>query len=254
MILLCPGCMTKLRVSDSSLTGKKEVWVKCPKCGERFRPQPGNLDKELGLAPAQTAPVPGQRDAVNSILNRIDYNRLGTGAREEAGTILDALPVLPEDPPRTKIWLGLTAVMVILLLGAMGWVFAYSVAPPVETQAYEAPPPLDYGKDILLSDFLALRRDLLRLRHVDRNINYKGRESRIYKYYVPLLAPDTCREITEIHLWSTRTTDGFKMSGTCADPRLEGATLEVRWDLRAAKIAVKDGPMELNLQLPASIS
>jgi hypothetical protein len=112
---------------------------------------------------------------------------------------------------------------------------------------------LDYGRDVLLSDFLALRRDLLRVRHVDRDINYRGRESRIFKYYAPLLAPDLCQEITQIHLWSTRTVDGFKMEGACADPRESPATLEVRWDLQSANISVKDRPKEFTLSLPRPV-
>jgi hypothetical protein len=244
--------MTKLRIPDSALQVKKTVWVKCPKCGERFRPQQIDLDKELGLgtAPDSRGPAPKKREAVNSILNRINMTNMRSRSAEDSAAILDALPVLPEDPPRTKIFLGVTIALVVLLLGALGWVFNASVAPTAEPQPIVATAPLDYGKDVLLYDFQALRRDLLRLRHVDRDINYKGRESRIFKYYVPLLAPDLCQEITQIHLWSSRTQEGFKMEGACADPRANPAVLEVRWDLQSANISVKDRPTEITLSLP----
>jgi hypothetical protein len=246
--------MTKLRLPDSSIEGRKEVWIKCPKCGERFKPLLQNLEKDLELEPVidSHAPNPDRKQAVDKILSQINMEALSTNADKEKVSLLDALPVLPEDPPRTKFFLGLTIALVIFLLGAIAYIFVSSGAPPLENQSYASVAPLDYGKDVLLFDFMALRRDLLRLRHVDRIIDYRGRESRIYKYYVPILAPELCQEITEIHLWSPRTQDGFKMEATCVDPREVTAILEVRWDLQSAKVNIQGRPMEVRLTLPQS--
>jgi hypothetical protein len=130
-------------------------------------------------------------------------------------------------------------------------VFFHSGAPSAETQAAETPPPPDYGRDSLLYDIMALRRDVLRLRHVDRTIDYRGRESRIYKYFVGNLAPEACQEVTEIHMWSPRTSQGFKMQAACLNPAGEPAILEVSWDSQLAKITVAGRPLMVDLPLPA---
>ncbi|MDR1080440.1 MAG: zinc-ribbon domain-containing protein [Deltaproteobacteria bacterium] len=251
MILHCPGCMAKLRMPDSYLVGGKEVWIKCPKCGERFRPQRPDLDGELGLSSsAAKGPEPGRRKQVEDILNRLDLDKMGGHRETDFGQVLDALPVVPEVPKKTWIFLGLTALLVAGLLGALAWVFHSSGAPPPPEQPVEAPPPPDYGRDLLLPDMMALRRDLMRLRHVERHIDYRGRESRFYKYYTPLLAPDLCQDITALTLWSPRTSDGFFLEGECLNPLDTPAVLEVRWDPHAARIKVRGRDQTVELPLP----
>ncbi|MDR1036120.1 MAG: zinc-ribbon domain-containing protein [Deltaproteobacteria bacterium] len=250
MILHCPGCMAKLRMPDSYLERGKEVWIKCPKCGERFRPQRPDLDGELGLSPSAKGPEPGHRKQVEDILSRLDLDKMGGTRETDFGLVLDALPVVPEVPKKTWIFLGLTALLVAGLLGALAWVFHSSGAPPPPQQPAEAPPPPDYGRDLLLPDIMALRRDLLRLRHVERHIDYRGRESRFYKYYTPLLAPDLCQDITALTLWSPRTSDGFMLEGECMNPLDTPATLEVQWDLHTAKIKVRGRDQTVELPLP----
>ncbi|MDR1315211.1 MAG: zinc-ribbon domain-containing protein [Deltaproteobacteria bacterium] len=254
MILHCPGCMAKLRMPDRYLDGGKEVWIKCPKCGERFRPQKPDLDGELGISEHARGPVPERRKQVEDILSRLDLDKMGGRREADFEQMLDALPVVPEVPKKTWIFLGLTALMVAGLLGALAWVFHSSGAPsPPETPA-EAPPPPDYGRDLLLPDLMAIRRDLLRLRHVERHIDYRGQESRFYKYYTPILAPDLCQDITALTLWSPRTSEGFSLEAECLNPLDTPAVIEVRWDLHSAKIKVKgrDQTVELPLPQPAA--
>jgi hypothetical protein len=252
MILHCPGCMVKLRMPDSYLDGGKEVWIRCPKCGERFRPQRPDLGDELGLSapPTSRGPTPGRLKQVEDILNRLDLDKMSARNEGDIGQVVDALPVVPEIPRRTWIFLALTALLVAGLLAGLAWDFHSSSAPPALPPAVEAPPPPDYGRDLLLSDIMALRRDLLRLRHVDRLIDYQGRESRFYKYYIPLLAPDLCQEVQSLRLWSPRTSDGFTLEAQCTNPSDLPAVIEVSWDLHSAKISVKGREQTVELPLP----
>ncbi|MDR3155256.1 MAG: zinc-ribbon domain-containing protein [Deltaproteobacteria bacterium] len=253
MILHCPGCMVKLRLPDSYLEGGKEVWVRCPKCGERFRPQRPDLAGELGLSapPQSRSPSPDRQRQVADILNRIDYGALGGRRREtDIGQALDALPVIPEVPKKTWVFLGLTCLLVAALLVAIGWVFHSAAAPPPPATAAAAAPPPDYGRDLLLPDLLSIQRDLLRVRHIDRRIDYRGSESRFYKYYVPILAPDLCQEITALRLWSSRTSEGFTLVGECLNPRQSPAAIEVRWDYNTARISIQGRPQTVDLPLP----
>ncbi|MDR2404956.1 MAG: hypothetical protein LBE27_01120 [Deltaproteobacteria bacterium] len=249
MILHCPGCRAKLRLADE-YKNNKEIWIKCPKCGERFRPQSSDLVAQLTREPKVEGPSPESRRKVEDLLNRMDLDKMSQAKQDRDEFSLDAIPVIPEPPQRAKIFLVITALLVVAMLLALGIIFKYSVAPPVQTQAAETPPPPDYGKDILLYDLMSLRKDILKLRHVDRTINYRGRESRIYKYFVSNLAPDLCQDITNIHIWSPQTSQGFKMSASCLSPTLEAATLEVDWNINAAKISIPGRPLVVDLPLP----
>jgi hypothetical protein len=249
MILYCPGCRAKLRLSDE-YQNKKEIWIKCPKCGERFRPQSEDLTAQLADAPKSTSPSPIGKKAVEDLISRMDLDKMGQAMQDRDDFTLDAIPVIPEPPTRAKLYTSITIFLVVAMLVALGVVFWNAVAPPVQTQAAETPPPPDYGKDMLLPDIMALRKDILRLRHVDRNINYTGPESRIYKYFVNNLAPDLCQEITGIHIWSPRTSEGFKMKGTCLDPNQDPAILEVNWNIQLAQITVSNRPLVVDLPLP----
>jgi hypothetical protein len=249
MILHCPGCRAKLRLSDE-YQNKKEIWIKCPKCGERFRPQSIDLAAKLAGAPKGPGPTPQGRMAVEDLISRMDLDKLGRAKQDSDEFTLDAIPVIPEPPVRTRIYTGITIVLVVALLVALGVIFQHSVAPMDQPQTDEGPPPLDYAKDILLSDFTAMRSDVLRLRHVNKTISYRGRESRIYKYFVGNLAPDLCQEITEVHLWSPRTSQGLKMGATCLDRNQETATLDIIWNIQLAKLSVVGRPLVVELPLP----
>lgn len=249
MILHCPGCRVKLRVPDSHLENQKEIWVKCPKCGERFRPQSLNLDSELGRVTG--SPGPAHEKSVTDILNRMQLDQMSPRSSEDFERVLDALPVIPETPPHTKILLGITISLVFALFFALILIFRASQAPPLETPPPTPPIMADYGKDLLLSDFLALRKDILRFQQLDRYINYRGRESRVYKYFIPLLAPDSCQEVTQLRMWSFRTSDGLKIGGECLEPMGVAAILDIRWNFNNAVISVEGKPQSaVELPLP----
>jgi hypothetical protein len=236
-----------LRLSDE-YRDNREIWIKCPKCGERFRPQSADLSAKLAPGPAP-GPSPSGKKAVEDILSRMDLERMQAKQGDEEFT-LDAIPVIPEPPPKTKLYAAITILFVLAALVALGIVFNRSGAPAAQPQAAETPAPPEYGEHLLLSDMMSLRKDILKLRHVDRDISYRGRESRIYKYFVTSLAPDLCQDITQIHLWSPRTSLGFKMRGTCLDPTKSVAVLEVDWNFQAAKISVSGRPLVVDLPLP----
>jgi hypothetical protein len=242
--------MIKLRVPDSHLD-KGDVWVKCPKCGERFRPQRPDLESDLGLESggAEPGPTPERRQAVEDIISRMNVDQMAPRGAEEFDRVLDAIPVLPETARGAKIFLGVTVALVAALLVGLVYLFRGAVAPPLDPLPPVPPQNAEYGNDFLLPDILALRKDLLRLRHVDRYIDYRGRESRVYKYFIPHLAPDLCQDVTQLHMWSPRTSEGFKLSGECVSPTEKAPTLDVRWDVRAANIRV-EGDSEKVVELP----
>jgi hypothetical protein len=238
-----------LRLSDE-YQNKKEIWIKCPKCGERFRPQTEDLTLRPSAKPGDSCPFPQRRKDVEDLLSRMDLGKLDRERREDVDFSLDAIPVIPDSPPRTRVYTAVTVFSVALVLVALGLIFHHSGAAEVQPPPDGTPPPLDYGQDMLLFDMMGLRGDILRLRHVDRTINYRGRESRIYKYFVSNLAPDLCQDITNLHLWSPRTAEGFKMVATCLDAKKEAATLVVNWDVGTATIKVAGRPLEVDLPLP----
>jgi predicted Zn finger-like uncharacterized protein len=225
MIFYCPACMAKLKMPDERLKPGAALWVKCPKCGERFHPR----TEELDLGPAATGER-GQKPGIKELASLISQ-KSQMAARDRGDPIdLDALPVIPEPPSHATWGLVLSAIMVGLLLSTLAWAFSAAVAPDPPPIAAPPRPKQDYARDNLPYDIMAVRRDILKMRTLLRDIDYRGREYRIYKYFQPILAPEACQDITALRMWSGRTMEGFNMTAVCLDQRLQPAEISFRWD------------------------
>jgi hypothetical protein len=108
--------------------------------------------------------------------------------------------------------------------------------------------PRAYDQKSLAADMKALKARLSRLRQIDETIVYEGRDSRLIKHYLKLLAPNACQEFTAIEIRSPRTADGFSAKGLCLFGRPE-ANLQVHWNSDQALISIEGQSQVLTLPL-----
>jgi hypothetical protein len=92
----------------------------------------------------------------------------------------------------------------------------------------------------LISDLLALRAELTRVRQIDKTIDYQGREFRILKSSLELLDPQACLEFESLEIRSARTAQGFSAKGQCPNGHPE-AELTVTWNLERATLMAANG-------------
>jgi hypothetical protein len=248
MILHCPGCKARLRLAENFLVPGADIWIKCPSCNERFRPVSNSLD-DLNLPPdSATEHAPTQTGRISNVVGRIKIQDFQDGVRKSID--LEALPVLPEDPPKNTRYLVLTIILVSGLLVLLALSFNYAVAPQPAIQPNAGPQVVARYEDYsLASDLLALRKDLLRFRQVERDINYRGRETRIYKYYLETLAPDLCQNIVSLKIWSPRTIDGFRLRAECLEKRTEPAEIVFSWNTETVTINVEGRDLKKTITL-----
>jgi hypothetical protein len=113
-----------------------------------------------------------------------------------------------------------------------------------------AAPPLSYEDRGLVTDLNALRRDFSRRSGLSRNVNYGGREARVYKYCMSQLAPQACDgEFASLRLRSSNTWEGFRAVGVCLDEGETAPELEINWrgGLVTARVAGARHPLEIPL-------
>ncbi|MDR3205081.1 MAG: hypothetical protein LBV23_10140 [Deltaproteobacteria bacterium] len=273
MTIKCPNCLTLLKVAQSTAQLSGRIWLRCPKCGERF--QKLNYDF-MKLAPKYREN--NNQNRVNNIANRkatktdrsiynfyqqpISY--LETSPYELAydHNIINPLDSLPVHSPyssgqSTALAVAILAVASIIL--GLGFIFskAYS-APKINHRSVQTLQGFR-GYDLLQrsEDLRTIFLDITKNSQVSKFITYRGHESRLVKFYLTLLAPYSCEEISAVKIWSTRTSKGFMAEGVCNAPGLDSATLEVLWPDNEAIIRVvgaeSSETLPLNLSPPPII-
>ncbi|MDR2301264.1 MAG: zinc-ribbon domain-containing protein [Deltaproteobacteria bacterium] len=256
MRVICPGCLAPLIFKNPEKPLGEKVWFRCPKCHERFKPQVGFLSPAF----SQAWPRPAQNRFVSpkAIPRAGDYLTYDLFLGE--APISFKLPVMVE---RKKwAWLPMALLAMTFLTGlalvAFGFKASASQAWPEANSGYldadtqgrfgpgQSAPNL--ADKWLASDLKALRSDLIRLRQVDKTVDYEGRETRVLKNFLGLLAPGACLEFKAIEIRSNNTSEGFLAKGLCANG-LEAPELAVGWNLENAAVRVTGQSRVLKLSL-----
>jgi hypothetical protein len=150
-------------------------------------------------------------------------------------TILD-----PVTPIVRRYWgIGLvTALLLIFLAEALilrsSWRSANSM---VGLQQNSKPlAPTAYSLDELVLDLRSLQAGTVNNTFVDRTVDFTGNESRIYKFAVSQLAPNSCQSITRLNIQSNEPSRELDMIGTCLNRTERPVTIRVVWNGRYADV------------------
>jgi predicted Zn finger-like uncharacterized protein len=233
--VVCPKCLGRYRVPLAKIP-KQGAWVTCPSCAERFIIK---LDDQSFNEPQAASLVqPGDVAAQGTAKGKKPH-MYRLGSQEQIGelevTVLD-----PITPVVRRYWgLGLfMALLLIFVAEALilrsSWRSANSMADL--QQASEPAAPGAYGIDDLANDLRTLQEGSTSSRYIDRRVAYTGLESRIYKFAVSQLAPDSCQAISAVSLWSREPASGLVLNGTCLDRDGLPASVRVSWSGRYADL------------------
>ncbi|MDR1656853.1 MAG: zinc-ribbon domain-containing protein [Deltaproteobacteria bacterium] len=229
--VVCPKCLKRYRVPLAKLP-KKGAWVTCLSCAERFviKADDSYLEYE---------PVPAKRPKPNPIKagpSKQHYlYRPGVGQDDYMQVaILD-----PVTPKVRHMWgLGLAIVIVAIFVAeaailSSSWKSARQLADVEPVPVFAVP---EYGEANLISDLRTIQGSMVSAISIDRHIAYTGGESRVFKYVVSRLAPDTCHRITGLWVKSQTPALGFNIKASCFDSRERSASLEIAWKGRRADL------------------
>jgi hypothetical protein len=248
MIVVCPKCSTKLRLKEEIIIAKPNAWLKCPKCFERFHQQSVEFITSTPSQP-QWDPdnLPSHRrinKVMGKVLGELDLETYAgrKNSQEEFSSILEVLPAAETKRSRTPVFLTLVGCFISVFLVMMAMVFHKAKAPDPEMIPVASPPRISYNEQQLFEDLASIRRDLTKLRNVNKLVQYSGRESRFIKHYLGVLAPELCQNITSIYLKSNRSSAGFQAETTCANPNEQAGTVQVAWQGSEVTISVLDRP------------
>jgi hypothetical protein len=177
--------------------------------------------------------------AERELLNRLRARSAATGAAapDDPGSVWGAVTVFPERALDLAPGFGLLAFLTAGLLGLAAWAWEAAGARP-EPPSVAPSPVHGYGGADLRADLEALKLDLAGYAAINRHIDFSGRESRLFNYSLARLAPESCREINALRLWSTRTTDGFQAEGICLENGSPTPLLMVDWRTETTLISL----------------
>lgn len=229
MKFVCPRCKAGLEIPKERVPAAG-AWARCPKCQERFFLKVRAADPP-GLAPG----LPGRRAGRTAEEQRLLDRQLARMGRARAETSLEGpvgtweVVLFPAPAPNYRLYGLVTALAVGGLLGLMFHLFQSAGSWPAEMAA--APPrAVNYEDRGLAIDLAAMRRDFRRRPGLRRNIDYSGREARVFKYLMTELAPEACGgEFHRLRLWSSDTSRGFKAVGTCLAEGETAPELQIQW-------------------------
>jgi predicted Zn finger-like uncharacterized protein len=262
MKFVCPRCQAKLNIPAERVPAAG-AWARCPKCQDRFFLNVRGADqaREGGPAPpAPASPAGRLRSAAGRTAEEqrlLDRQRAKLG-RPKAETSLEGpagvfeVVVFPTHAPDYRLY-GLAAALVVGgFLGLLLHAFQSAGARPDEAVDDLGPPVVNYEDGGLAADLSALRRDFSRRSGLSRNIDYRGREVRVFKYLMAQLAPRACDgEFSSLRLWSFDTGQGFKAVGACLARGETSPELEINWQGEVVLASLAGGRRHLEIS-PAS--
>jgi hypothetical protein len=114
------------------------------------------------------------------------------------------------------------------------------------TPIHAAQNDADYEKTLLQQDMEGLRAEATKMRQFEKTVNYAGRETRIVKHFLDLLAPGGCRDISAIEFWSTRTSETLFARAKCADAAENDEVLSFAWTVEGAFVTRPGRPGTAN--------
>lgn len=233
--VVCPKCLGRYRVPLSKIP-KQGAWVTCPTCSERFIIKLDDLSFNEPPPAAKAKQVP-----IGSPIKETKPHMYRLWTQEQVGelevTILD-----PVTPIVRRYWgIGLVIALALIFLAEAlilrsSWRSANSMAELQQPSAPTVAAP--YGEEELASDLRTLQADSVARNFVDREVNFTGPESRVYKYAVSRLAPNACQSITSLNLFAREPSAGLLLTATCYDPSGTAAAVKVVWHGREATLFI----------------
>ncbi|MDR1045577.1 MAG: zinc-ribbon domain-containing protein [Candidatus Adiutrix sp.] len=252
MKLTCPKCRARCFVPDDKVP-QAGAWAQCPQCAERFFIRPQGFDWAAdrpapGAGPPQSRPdrAGGRSPEAQALLDRLRPERAGLAAaffNDEDLVILSLLR-----PPNYRLQALICSMVVLIAVTAAFLVLKDNRPPGRLASPPTLAPEKAYGREQVRTDLIYLRREIMRRTSLSRSVNYSGAESRIFKYFIQDLNPETCREISALELSSERPASHFEMRPTCLNHDHPEPGLLIRW--LGSSVEISSPPRSRILNFP----
>ena len=259
MKLACPKCARGLALADDRVP-PGGGWASCPRCGERFfLHPPGQGIKDQ--PPPAIIREGGEREELLRRLRARSTEPAPHPPGEASHAWEEEVTIFPRRAWTTEA--SALAGMVILLGVSLSILLLFRDS----VRRFEAPPPSpvsarpdnDRGAGAARRDVEALRRASIGRSHLWAVVDFRGMESRIFKYFRSRLGLDEfCPQLYRLELRSEAPAEGLSFIGTCLDEngRLLGRPLELnlKWRGNWAQAGFTGfrGVEELDLSPPAA--
>lgn len=256
MKLVCPKCMTRLKVSADKIP-PIGGWAKCPKCAERFFVQPPGKGVDLHSEASKEAGA-GKRPIRDSASQRF-IDRLKSLRGESPDTIghgpliYSEVTIFPEPAISPAIYqgIGLALLAVPLLLLIMAFMIKSESAstPRQEAEKFNADFNDDKNIKLIRSDLVMIRRNMSKRPVITSTITYTGSESRVFNYFSERLTPGICKSISKLEINSNQPIKGFEATGTCSDGVTRRLKMLVTWTDKTAVVGFQGYPAHEEVEL-----
>jgi hypothetical protein len=229
----CPGCLKsftcQLPVGDN--------WTLCPLCGEKFL---AGRDSRTWLV-------------LEGSPRKTDFGRtkvIGDGGRIDLGYATDKvsqvyeigiLEYLPGQKKKIFLYAAL-AVFVFLVFWARIVISSWQAAGDLtddNPQAVLAATTVSYDDRAFYQDILKFRKWSKNRTFADYVLSQPDMSTRLYKYAIARLSPDSCQEFTSLTL-NSRPRGAITMVGTCFQERLANPVLDIDFKDRQAVFSVPE--------------
>jgi hypothetical protein len=127
----------------------------------------------------------------------------------------------------------LAAFVSVLVVLTTSWKSAKTLTVAEITVPVRVP---QYGLENFASDLRALQSFMSKTKFIDQKVAYTGEQSRVFKFAVATLAPETCTAITSLAVKSYDPSMGFTLKATCLVSSEKAASLEILWKGRYAEL------------------
>jgi hypothetical protein len=242
--LICPNCHSRLK-PKADYQVNPEDWIRCPACSELFHPQvldPDVLgfDGDDPKASNPRKPRLAHEDLVQSLATDISKSY----DRRSFGEGVDDLPLPPATPAKVDVAryfshaIGALAGVALVSFLAIGFIMASPA--PSQTPPPKAQRALDYAASLLAGDLRSLKNQMAKTKLFREKIEFRGPESRVYKYFSQSLGDEYCQDLSALNVRSDNTHKGFLATGVCLDEKSAAAQLSVAWTGDKAKVSLLD--------------
>jgi hypothetical protein len=214
------------------------AWAKCPGCQERFYIKPPGQPVDLSAPPQAFPPLPANSQANRDLAARIKRRQNRVESREEVVEYdPEAITVFPERAASPAFYSALAGFLLLLPLAAVAVAFSRVDIPPPPAPKYGQPllAAIDpKTRNLVRNELIGLRREFMNRRPFSSGVNYSGPESRIFNYFMEILAPEACGGISYLKIESSAPRQGFTATGTCTDDENAFLKLDITWPNRHA--------------------
>ncbi|MDR1656330.1 MAG: zinc-ribbon domain-containing protein [Deltaproteobacteria bacterium] len=244
----CPNCKLRIKVAKEKIPPGGALVI-CPRCRDKFFIAGFDLAEVLETPSEPSVAQPRRRVKVEGLASASTNSRYSIDlASTEWGEV------------QTKTRFGNKPIIGLIILALLGLVFALGAIywEAAETDLGGPPPPpvnvsrSEYAFPQVKSDLLYLRRKLFDNDRYHKVVNFRGVESRLFKYLQNILAPSSCQEIISLELDSQSPREGVVVKAVCFNRRERGAQIDIRFLGGWAVVRNNENGLRLDVPLLAS--